>query len=201
MVRKTMRSALLVGLILTCGACLSGGDDVEPNHYYKVVIPRLSAEPDPVPVTVVLRTFNVDELLDREGILYQTTDVERGYWVSHQWIEPVAGMLRSALQQDLVSSGRFAAVYLLENESLADVIVNAQVHEFGEVDARGGWYGVVDVTFAVNRMRDGEVIWQKRVRLEEKANERTVVETVRALGRALGRASDELKAGILAGVQ
>ena len=84
---------------------------------------------------------------------------------------------------------------------LADMVVNAEIHEFGEVDHPDGWYGVVDITCEVVRTRDASLVWRSRVRIEEKAAQRTVLETVRALGRALGRATEELKAGITAEVE
>ncbi len=201
MPERTVRSGLLLLAALLIGGCFSTGDGEEPDHYYRVVIESEKGGQSPFSLSVALRPFDTDEILDREGILYQTSDVERGYWSSHQWIEPVAGMVRSAIQGDLEQSGLFEAVYLPDNETLADLVVNAEIHEFGEVDRPDGWYGVVDITFEAVRARDASLVWRSRVRVEEQAAQRTVLETVRALGRALGRATEELKAGIIAGAR
>jgi ABC-type uncharacterized transport system auxiliary subunit len=196
MVPRTLIVALLS---LAVGACLSGGKEEEPERYYRVAIERTPTPRASLPVSVVLRPFHNDEILDREGILYQTSDVERGYWISHQWSEPVAGMVRSAIQSDLERSGMFRAVHLFENEALADIVVNAEIHEFGEVDGPDGWYGLVDITFEASRLDDGSLVWRGRARHREKAAKKNVLETVRALGRALGRASDELMKGLAEG--
>jgi ABC-type uncharacterized transport system auxiliary subunit len=201
MAPRSLCFTLLLCLALLISSCFATNEDDETERYYRVAIQTEKSDRPPMPITLVLREFEVDDLLDREGILHQTSDVERGYWTTHQWIEPVAGMVRSTIQGDLERSGRFTAVYLFENEPLADVVVNAEIHEFGEVDHEDGWYGVVDVTFEASRTRDGSLVWHSRIRHEEKAAKRTVAETVRALGRALGRASEELKAGITAGAR
>lgn len=197
----TVMCLVLLSLVFASVGCFSTGDGQQPERYYRVVATTARSGLAPVPVSVVFRPFSTDELLDREGILFQTSDVERGYWTTHQWIEPVAGMVRSALQRDLEQSGLFSSVLLFENEPLADIHVVAEIHEFGEVDMPDGWYGVLDITLEANRVDTGELIWQSRVRHEEKAEKRTVADTVRALGRALGRVSNELQAGIIAGVK
>jgi ABC-type uncharacterized transport system auxiliary subunit len=198
---RALMCLVLLSLVLSAAGCLSTGDGKEPESYYRVAIVAAPSDLDPVAVSVVFRPFSTDEILDREGILYQTSDVDRGYWSTHEWIEPVAGMVRSAMQRDFEQSGLFSSVLLFENEPLADIFVVAEIHEFGEVDGPDGWYGVLDMTMEANRVDTGELIWQSRVRHEEKAAKRTVAETVRALGLALGRASNELKAGIIGGVK
>ncbi len=198
---RTPGTLVLLCLTVAFGGCFSTGDGEEIERYYRVSVATAPSRLDPVPVSIVLRPFSTDEILDREGILFQISDVERGYWTTHEWIEPVAGMIRSALAGDLERSGLFSAVHLFENEPLATVAINAEIHEFGELDGPGGWYGVVDITLEANRVDTGELIWRSRIRHEEKAAKRTVVETVRALGVALGRVSDELKAGLVVGVR
>ncbi len=199
---RTTCSVFLLGLVLSVAGCLSSGGEEKPRHYYRVSIPREERALDPVPVSLVLRPFDVDGLLDREGILYQTSDVDRGYWLLHEWIEPVAGMVRSAIQEDLEASGLFEAVHLLENEPLSDIVVSAEIHEFGELDRPDGWYGVVDMTIEANRVKgDGRLVWRSRIRRLEKAEKRTVADTVRALGRALAVVSGEIEAGIIEGLR
>jgi ABC-type uncharacterized transport system auxiliary subunit len=200
MMARLVCVVLLAALAPGLGSCFSSGGDAEPDRYYRVVIERTPPARSPLPFSVVLRPFHNDEILDREGILHQTSDVERGYWLTHEWLEPVAPMVRSAVQSDLERAGMFEAVHLYENEALADLVVTAEIHEFGEVDGADGWYGTVDITFEVNRVANGGLVWRERVRHRERAEKKNVVETVRALGRALGRASDDLMDGIATGV-
>jgi uncharacterized lipoprotein YmbA len=197
--RSTTMSAMgLLALALLVGGCFSTSDDEKPEQFYRVTA-KLAPGGDVSPLSIVLRPFNTDESLGREGVLYRTSDVDCGYWVTHRWIEPVAGMVRSAVQEGLGRSGRFSVVHLYENESLADVAVDAEIHFLGEVDRPDGWYGVLDVTFEATSATDGTLLWGQRLTIEEKAATKTVADVARALSRALTTATEKLAAGIAAG--
>jgi uncharacterized lipoprotein YmbA len=76
--RSTTMSAMgLLALALLVGGCFSTSDDEKPEQFYRVTA-KLAPGGDVSPLSIVLRPFNTDESLGREGVLYRTSDVDCG---------------------------------------------------------------------------------------------------------------------------
>lgn len=127
---------------------------------------------------------------------WASSDVECGYWSTHRWMEPVADLVRQAVQEDMEQSGLFRAVFLAENSGSADLLLAAEIHRFGERDRPDGWYAEAVVTFEVSRVRDGIVLYHRRIATEEKCDAPLVKEVVLALGRALQRMGEQVRADV-----
>jgi len=183
-------------LTATAAACSAiGPTEVVETVYYRVSVdpgPEIAGRTD---LTLAVRPFATAEVLDRDGVYYRTSDVEGGYWTSHQWAEPVASMVRDAVEADLEASSMFGRVHILESAGFAGLLLDGEVHRFEEEDREDGWYAVVEVTIELSRAAGGAV-YHRRFRADERCESRTVREVVRALGRGLGRILAELRADL-----
>lgn len=88
----------------------------------------------------------------------------------------------------------------METAGFADVVLDGEVHRFGEEDRDGDWCGVVEISFEASLRGDGEVILHRRYVQVEKSAEKTVAGVVRALSVALSRVLDDLKRDLAEGI-
>ncbi|MCU0725933.1 MAG: ABC-type transport auxiliary lipoprotein family protein [Planctomycetes bacterium] len=195
-----MRTGSRIGVVtaaMALSACMGlGGGDAEPVTWYRLALSPRAFEGPRLPMTLALRTFSMSESLAPEGIAFATSDVECGYWTNHRWAEPVAELVRQAVQADLEPTGLFRAVFLADNAGSADLLLTAEVHRFGERDRPDGWYAEADVTFETLRARDGIVVYHRRMALEERCDGPWVREVANALSRAVSKMCDVLRADL-----
>jgi ABC-type uncharacterized transport system auxiliary subunit len=148
-----MRASLVFLLVAVagCGVTVGPSDEIPRITYYHVTVEAPAPSGSKIDASVAVRSFSQDTALDREGIRYRLNDVEGGYFTNHRWAEPVASMLRSAVQKDLENSGAFERVLLLDDSGYADATVVGEVSRFGEEDRDGRWFAVVEVTIVPRR--------------------------------------------------
>jgi len=194
--------ALLAGLALLGGCGVSiGPKEIPEVTYYHLTMSEPASAPVRYDLVLAVRPFSQEPALDRDGIRYRESDVEGGYYRSHQWAEPVYSMVRGALQADLAGSGMFKQVVLLDQSGYADVMLAGEVIRFEEEDRPDGWFGVVEVAVDILRRDDSEtgeeggdrVVLSRRYRGEARAEGSAVSDVVRALSRALAGVLGDLR--------
>ncbi len=193
MIRRT--AAVLAACLAS--ACL-GSPEPENVVFYDLDTRPAPWVGDRSPARVVVREFAASQSLDRDGIRYLRSDHEGGYWVNHRWSAPVAALVREAAVRDLEVSGLFAAVLHADGGGVADLAVGAEVLRFQERDRADGWYAEVELSVEALRVRDGAVLYHRRLAAEERCDSATVRDVVVALSRALGRLFEEVRRDLAA---
>jgi ABC-type uncharacterized transport system auxiliary subunit len=202
---KTALWLLMVVAISGCGVTVGPSGERPTIRYYHLTLDPPPPAAEKLGASIAIRSFAQDTALDREGIRYRKSDVEGGYFSNTRWAEPVASMLRSAMQADLSRSGLFDRVLLLDDSGYADATVVGEVSRFGEEDRDGRWYAVVEVTFDLVSRAEArgtqvlsEVLMSRRYHAEEPCTKNEVPEVVRALSRALSRVLAEFRGDLVA---
>lgn len=187
-----------VALAAAAAGCFSvGPQDATVLSYHEIELPPPPPADRRIGTSLVLRPFAQDSALDREEIRYRNTPTSGSYFGEHLWVQSVASMVRGALQADLEAWGGFERVLLLDNAGAAEYLLVGEVNRFEELDAKdGSWLAVAEATFELTRAGDGEILWHRRIRVEEPAAERTAASLVRALSAATGKIAAELRAGL-----
>ena len=135
-VRSTPRLHVLCAVIAALVILLSGCAKPRPTKYYQITYPSsMSVVPEPVDVTILVRTFEASHLYLDDRIVYGYDSPEMGTYEDERWSEPPVEMLRDALVRGLRSSGRFKNVYILRSELSGRYVLSGHLYDFKELDA------------------------------------------------------------------
>ena len=135
-VRSTPRLHVLCAVVAALVILLSGCAKPRPTKYYQITYPSsMSVVPEPVDVTILVRTFEASHLYLDDRIVYGYDSPEMGTYEDERWSEPPVEMLRDALVRGLRSSGRFKNVYILRSELSGRYVLSGHLYDFKELDA------------------------------------------------------------------
>jgi ABC-type uncharacterized transport system auxiliary subunit len=130
------RLRVLSSVIAALVVLLSGCAKPRPIKYYQITYPSsITVVPEPIDVTLLVRTFEGSHLYLDDRVVYGYDSPEMGTYEDERWAEPPVEMLRDALVRGLRSSGKFKGVYILRSEMSGRYVLSGRLYDFKELDA------------------------------------------------------------------
>jgi ABC-type uncharacterized transport system auxiliary subunit len=121
--------ALAAALAAGCGAA-------RPSKYYQLTIPgdpAPAANPNPVPVTLLIGRLTGPALYREDEIVYSSGGEGMGTYEYHRWAEPPTEMIAEIMLRQLRASGHYRGVYTLRSDIHGDFLLHGRLYDFKEV--------------------------------------------------------------------
>lgn len=190
---RTARSLFVLCLVVAVFlvfivAC--GGSQPLPRRYFSLA-PE-APEPDRInaPITMRVRELDCAEPYNQLGIVFRVSPVEVRSYRYANWTATPGAMVSEVLRRYLAATGRFN---LVDDEDPSELEIGGRVDVIEQVVEDGDWYGRLEVSLTLRRVRDGRVFWRQRIDGSRPAESQDVAEVVAAQSRVLSTAlSQEL---------
>ena len=182
---------LAAGLAAGCGAA-------RPSKYYQLTVPgdmAPAANPNPVPVTLLIGRMTGSALYREDQIVYSSTGQSMGTYEYHRWAEPPTEMITEVMLRQLRASGHYRGVYTLRSDIHGDYLLHGRLYDFKEVS---GSSEVARVTMEVE-LRDikaGTTVWTHFYTHDEPASGKDVSAVVAALDKNVQQGIAECRASL-----
>lgn len=180
------RLLLVVVLLLLGVGCGSTPKDI---RYYQVVAPEKTAGQGDVVIGV--EPFYADGPYADQRMVYRESEYRVDYYYYHRWSAPPALMVSEYLRTSLQSTGQFKTV-LSGFTADAVAMVGGRIIAFEEVDASDEWRAHVILDLYLRDTQSGELVWSKKVKEEEVADEKSPEGIAKAMSLALGRLTEQV---------
>ena len=185
-------ASAVIAVVLLC-AC--GGS--RPIKYYTVEIPAApdAAAPEQRPIRLLVSRVSAPAILRDERVVYRNGSNEMGTYEYHRWAEPPATLVELMLLRLLRSSGKYRSVSEFGSTSHGDFVLHGRLYDFEEVD-QNGITARVAMEFELQRMKNGDTVWNHFYTHDEPANGQNVSDVVQALDRNLQRGLADVVAAL-----
>lgn len=190
---RTARILLLMSLFLAASiaalaAC--GGAQPQPRRFFSLAPSAPEPSHTAAPITMRVRELDCAEPYDQLGIVFRVSPVEVRSYRYNSWAATPGVMVSEVLRRYLAATGQFN---LVDDEDPADLEIGGRVDVIEQVVEEGEWYGRLEVSLTLRRVRDGRVFWRQRIDGSRPAETEDVAEVVAAQSRVLSTAlSQEL---------
>lgn len=176
--------AAATALGAAAGGC-GGGSRPTPRRFFSLAPEAPSPAPSPAPPTLRVRELDCAPPYDQAGIIFRVSPVEVRAYRYNNWAAAPGVMLSEVLRRYLASSGQFN---LVDQEDQAQLEIGGRVDVIEQVVRDGQWYGRLELSLTLRRVRDGRVFWRQRIDGTRVAEEQEVAEVVAAQSRVLSTA-------------
>jgi ABC-type uncharacterized transport system auxiliary subunit len=183
--------ALAVALAAGCGAA-------RPSNYYQLTIPgnlTPAANPNAVPVTLLIGRLTAPELYREEQIVYSSGGESMGLYEYHRWVEPPVDMIQEILLRQLRASSHFRGVYMLRSDIHGDYLLHGRLYDFKEVDG-SPVVARVTMELELRDIKTHTVVWTHFYTHDESAAGKTVDAVVAALDKNVQQGVAEMLASL-----
>jgi len=130
-----------------------------------------------------IRELECASAYDQAGIIFRVSAVEIRSFRYATWTAAPGIMLSEVLRRYFSSSGRFIVV---DGNDTAELELTGRIDVIEQVVDDGQWFGRLEMSLALRRVRDGRVFWRGRIDGSELAERRDVAEVVAAQSRVIG---------------
>lgn len=183
--------AAAIYLAAGCGAA-------RPSKYYQLTVPgdiQSSADPNPLPVTVLIGRITAPALYREDQIVYGTGGESMGTYEYHRWAEPPTEMIAEIILRQLRSSGRYRGVYSLRSDIHGDYVLHGRLYDFKEVS---GSSEVARVTFELELrdVKSGTPVWSHFYSHDEPASSKDINAVVAALDHNIQQGISECRSSL-----
>jgi ABC-type uncharacterized transport system auxiliary subunit len=191
-----MKRLAMWTLILACGT--AGCVKARAVRYYMLSVPPIAAQanPQPIPVTIVVGRLNAPRLLRDDRVMYAVSDVQLGVDEYHRWAEPPTGMMERLLVERLRGSGRYKAVQHLSSTTRGDYILRGHLAALNEVDDPSGIKARFTLQLELFDVKAGRVVWNDKYTSDEPVPQKTVASVVQTLQKIVDTGLDQLTASL-----
>jgi ABC-type uncharacterized transport system auxiliary subunit len=191
-----MKRLAMWTLILACGT--AGCVKARAVRYYTLSIPPIAApaDPQPIPVTIVVGRVNAPRLLRDDRVVYAMNDVELGVDEYHRWAEPPTGIMERLLAERLRGSGRYKVVQHLSSTTRGDYILRGHLAALNEVDDPSGIKARFTLQLELFDVKAGRVVWNDQYTNDEPVPQKTVTSVVQSLQKSVNAGLDQLSASL-----
>lgn len=168
--------AMAIVLAAGCGAA-------RPSKYYQLTVPadmQSSAEPNPLPITVLIGRVTASALYRDDQIVYSTGGESMGTYEYHRWAEPPTEMIAEIILRQLRASGRYRGVYALRSDIHGDYVLHGRLYDFKEVSGSSE-VGRVSLELELRDLKSGTPVWSHFYSHDEPAASKDIVAVVAAL--------------------
>ncbi len=180
-------------LLLTLGAMVAslgcGSARPRPRRFFSLAPDAPEAQAAANRPRLHVTELDCAPAYDRESIIFRVSSVETRAYRYHMWTASPGIMLSEVLHRYMATSGGFTIV---AEDEMADLELAGRVDVLEQVVEGNRWHGRIEVLLTLRRVRDGQVLWQRRIDGMERAERRDVAEVVAAQSRILGNGLVEL---------
>jgi ABC-type uncharacterized transport system auxiliary subunit len=170
--------------VLGLSASLAGGcGAARPSKYYQLTVPgdaAPAADPNAVPVSLLVGRITSPELYRQEEIVYTTGGESMGTYEYHRWAEPPTEMISEVLLRQLRASGHFRSVSLLRSNVHGDFLLHGHLYDFKGVK---GDVARVTMELDLRDMRTGTSVWTHFYSHDEPTSAKEIDAIVAALDK------------------
>lgn len=189
----TARTRNLICFVLVTSAATlvsCGGAQPTPRRFFSLAPEAPESARTAAPITLRVRELDCAEPYDQLGIVFRVSPVEIRSYRYNSWSATPGVMVSEVLRRYLAATGQFN---LVDDEDAAELEVGGRVDVIEQVVEDGEWYGRLEVSLTLRRVRDGRVFWRQRIDGSRPAETEDVAEVVAAQSRVLSTAlSQEL---------
>jgi ABC-type uncharacterized transport system auxiliary subunit len=183
--------ALAAGLAAGCGAS-------RPSNYYQLTVPgdlAPAANPNPVPVTLLIGRLTGPALYSADRIVYSTGSESMGLYEYQRWAEPPTQMISEVLLRQLRASGHFRGVYMLRSDIRGEFVLTGRLYDFKEVSG-ATLVGRVTMEVELRNIKAGISVWSHFYTHDEPVTGKEVGAVVAALDKNVQQAVAEFRGSL-----
>jgi len=171
---------LIIIFLMSCGG-------VPPTYYYRIdyQMTKLESGSSPIPITLGIKQFEADILYEEDRIVYRNSPYEVQYYHYRRWIAPPRKMVKEKIIEQFSSSGIFERVIGLPSHTQPDYVLQGKIKAFEEWDEDGSWYGLVTLSFELQKSETKEIIWEKTFSEKTPASKKEPVDVVKAISNSM----------------
>jgi ABC-type uncharacterized transport system auxiliary subunit len=191
--RQRIRLALAAVAVAALCSCLGG----RPIQYFTVSFPPA---PQPAahafPVALVVGRISAPEILEDQPIVYRSGRNEIGTYQYHQWAEPPAQMIKTALIRRLRASGQYQSVTRLGGSTHGDFVLRGRLYDFEEVDSGGTITAKITMDFELIDRATYKPVWSHFYSRAEPVQGKDISAVVAGLDNNLQQGLAQVESGI-----
>lgn len=126
-----MHAAIIGGLLMVLGGCVSLGPQEAQRHYVlEVPSARDKATATPRPTTLLIAPVTVSGFYDTQDMVYSSAPGMRAYYQLHAWTERPGRRLSELLAARLERAGSFSTVSTVVGGVKGQVVLGTHLAEF-----------------------------------------------------------------------
>jgi ABC-type uncharacterized transport system auxiliary subunit len=185
-------------LALLCVGIASGCGAARPAKFYQLTVPSdvsSAADPDPLPLTLVLGRMTSSHLYREDHIVFSTVGESMGIYEYQRWAEPPTEMIDDVLLRELRTSGHYRAVYTLGSNVRGDYLLRGRLYDFKEVDG-STFVGRVTLGLELRETRTGTIVWTHFYTHDQPVDSKNVSAVAAALNRNVQLGMSEVEASL-----
>lgn len=196
MLQRIVITVFLIQLLTACGI---GGGSIPGDHFYRVPVVSLPAQPAPVLDEILVKPVKVSGLLHDRAILYVELDkpLELQRYHYNFWAESPANLVQNALYQGFASAGLATRVTRELGNTRPEMVLSSHLRHFerhingSEVSAE------VELDVTLSSEVNQELNWSKTYRSSQAVNSLNMHDSANAFGIALESVASQLLNDIL----
>lgn len=193
--RVTFRRLCAVGAIAAT-LLLGGCGSARPPKYYQLTVPPVAASTaEPLPVSLMVRTFETSHLYREDRIVYGSEGQQVGVYENQRWVAPPTELLQDAIVRGLRSSGRFLSVTTARGYNSGDYVLIGHLYEFKEVDA-AGVVARLSYDVQLRDRRTSVLVWKSSYSHDEPCASKDVPAVAAAMDKNVQASVQQLQAGL-----
>lgn len=165
--RKRIVYPLALAVLLTAGC----GSVPTKQYYVLNYLPSMNKRqnPNPYPITIRLKEFNIEEAYNRPQIVYRQSPFQLKYYVYRVWAVKPTRMITDLVHKHLVSANLASSIVRRFDEGKKpDYELSGIIEALEEYDSEELWFA--HLAFRINLVRtgDGRVLYTRRFDLRKK---------------------------------
>jgi|SRR5271170_4668102 len=185
--------ALAVGLAAGCGAS-------RPSKYYQLTVPgdgAPAANPNPVPVTLLIGRITGPALYNADQIVYSTGGESMGTYEYERWSEAPTQMIAEVMLRQLRASGHYRGVYTLRSDIRGDFLLHGRLYDFKEIStSKSSIVARLTMELELRNIKTGTSVWTHFYTHDEAVTGKEVGAIVAALNKNVQQAVAEFRASL-----
>lgn len=154
-----------------------------------------SAEPNPLPITLLIGRITAPALYREDQIVYSTGGESMGTYEYHRWAEPPTEMIAEIILRQLRSSGRYRGVYALRSDIHGDFVLHGRLYDFKEVSGSSE-VGRVTLELELRDLKSGTPAWSHFYSHDEPAASKDIGAIVAALDHNIQQGISECRTSL-----
>lgn len=179
----TLPNPLLPALLGAALTLLIGcGGPAQPRRLFSLAPQAPEVVQVTEPPTIRVRELECATSYDQAGLIFRVSAVEIRSFRYATWTAAPGVMMAEVLRRYLSSTGRFIVV---DQADQAELELTGRIDVIEQVVENGEWFGRLEMSLALRRVRDRRVFWRGRIDGTEPAAERDVAEVIAAQSRVL----------------
>jgi ABC-type uncharacterized transport system auxiliary subunit len=182
---------LTTGLAAGCGAS-------RPSKYYQLTVPgdlAPAANPNPVPVTLLIGRLTGPALYRADQIVYSTGGESMGAYEYQRWAEPPTEMISEVILRQFRASGHYRGVYTLRSDIRGEYLLHGRLYDFKEVSG-AAIVGRVTMELELRNIKTGTSVWTHFYTHDEPVTGKEVGAVVAALDKNVQQAVAEFRSSL-----